>query len=192
MSRLSRLYAAIGLLLLVGALAVDRFAPQSLPDFVRGVLYGLAIGFLIGAVMKARAPDACDTDTPAQRRRYLREFLPAMGAYLVTVIGSVYLLKHVDEPVLRALVALMPVPPIAFAMRAMVRRIRDADELQRQIELEALSVSTLLVSLGYLTAGLLQKARVIDVPSSAAMIWVFPLVCIVYGFAKILVGRRYA
>lgn len=192
MSRLSRRYAAIGLLLLVAALLTDHFAPQSVPDFVRGVLYGLAIGCLIGAVMKARAPDACDTDTPEQRRRFLREFLPAMVLYVVAVIGSVYLLKRVDEPILRTLVALMPVPPIAFAMRAMVRRIRDADELQRQIELEALSVATLLVSLGYLTAGLLQKARVIDVPSSVAMIWVFPLVCVVYGFAKILVGRRYA
>jgi len=192
MSRLSRRYAAIGLLLLVAALLTDHFAPRSLPDFVRGVLYGLAIGCLIGAVMKARAPDACDTDTPEQRRRFLREFLPAMVLYVVAVIGSVYLLKRVDEPILRTLVALMPVPPIALAMRAIVRHIRDADELQRQIELEALSVATLLVSLGYLTAGLLQKAFVIDVPSSVAMIWVFPLVCVVYGFAKILVGRRYA
>lgn len=191
MSRLSRRYAAIGLVLLALATAIGRFFP-AFPDFLRGILYGLAIGFLIGAFIKSRLPDACDTATPEQRRRYLREFLPAMLAYVVAVIASVSLLKHVDEPVLRAMVALMPVPPIAFAMRAMVRRIRDADELQRQIELEALSVATLLVSLGYLTAGFLQKAGVIDVPSSVAMIWVFPLVCVVYGFAKILVNRRYA
>ena len=191
MSRIARRYAAAGLCLLALALVVGRWFP-AVPDFLRGILYGLAIDCLLGAVLKARAPEACDTGTPEQRRRFLREFTPAMVLYVVGLIASVWLLKRVDDPVLRALVALMPVPPIAFAMRAIVRRIRDADELQRQIELEALSVATLLVSLGYLTAGFLQKARVIDVQASAAMIWVFPLVCLVYGFAKILVNRRYA
>lgn len=192
MSRVSRRFAAIGLFLLVGVLASDHFAPAALPDFLRGVLYGLAIGCLIGAVLRARMPEPCDTATPALRRRYLREFIPPMAAYLVLVIASMWLLHQVQAPLLRALVALLPVPPIALAMRAIMRYIRDTDELQRRIELEALSVSTALVSLGYLTAGFLQKARVIDVPSSVAMIWVFPLVCLSYGIAKIVIGRRYA
>ena len=192
MSRLSRRFAALGLVLLVGALASDRLAPGAVPDFLRGILYGLAIGCLVGAVLRARMPEPCDTATPALRRRYLREFVPPMVAYLVLVIASMWLLHHVQQPALRALVALMPVPPIALAMRAIMRYIRDTDELQRRIELEALSIATALVSLGYLTAGFLQKARVIDVPSSVAMIWVFPLVCVVYGIGKIVVGRRYA
>jgi len=32
---------------------------------------------------------------------------------------------------------------------------------------------------------------VLDVAASAAMIWVFPLVCLAYGLAKIVVSRRY-
>jgi hypothetical protein len=192
MSRLSRRFAVIGLLLLVGVLASDHFAPGALPDFLRGVLYGLAIGCLVGAILRARMPEPCDTATPALRRRYMREFIPPMAAYLVLVIASMWLLHQVQAPLLRALIALLPVPPIALAMRAIMRYIRDTDELQRRIELEALSISTALVSLGYLTAGFLQKARVIDVPSSVAMIWVFPLVCLSYGIAKIVIGRRYA
>ena len=129
--------------------------------------------------------------TPALRRRYLREFMPAMAGYVVTLFASVWLLKHVDEPGLRALVALLPVPAIAMAMRAIVRYIRDADELQRRIELEAVSIATAFVSLGYLAAGFLQSAKVVDIPASAAMIWVFPLVCLVYGLAKVAVSRRY-
>ena len=43
----------------------------------------------------------------------------------------------------------------------------------------------------YLAGGFLQAAKVVDVPASAAMIWVFPLVCLVYGLAKILVARRF-
>jgi hypothetical protein len=76
-------------------------------------------------------------------------------------------------------------------MRAFVRHVRDTDELQRRIELEAVSVATLLVSMLYLGGGFLQSAKVIDIPAAAAMIWVFPLVCVSYGLAKIHVGRRY-
>jgi len=191
-SRISRNFALVGGAVLVVAVAADRLAAGALPDFVLGILYGLAIGCLIGALLRARMPEPCDTATPALRRRYLREFIPPMAAYLVLVIASMWLLHQVQAPLLRALVALLPVPPIALAMRAIMRYIRDTDELQRRIELEALSISTALVSLGYLTAGFLQKARVIDVPSSVAMIWVFPLVCLSYGVAKVVIGRRYA
>jgi hypothetical protein len=189
--RISRNFALAGLAALVVAVAAQRFAP-GLPDFVRGVLYGLAIGFLLGAVLKARLPDSCDTATPALRRRYLREFVPAMAAYVVLVTLSVWLLKRVDAPALRAVVALMPVPAVALAVRAIMRYIRDADELQRRIELEAVSIATAFVSLGYLTAGLLQSAKVIDIPSSVAMIWVFPLLCLGYALVKVAVSRRYA
>jgi hypothetical protein len=116
-----------------------------------------------------------------------------MAGYVVTILGSVWLLKqHVEDPTLRVLVALAPVPFVALAMRAMIRHIRDTDELQRRIEVESVSLATALVSLGYFAAGLLQAAKVIDVPSSVAMIWVFPLICFVYGIAKVLVSRRYS
>jgi hypothetical protein len=156
-----------------------------------GMLAGLGTGGLFAAAMLWWSPEACDTGTPALRRRYLREFLPAMAGYVVLLFGSLLLLKRVDEPVLRALLALLPVAPIALVMRAIIRYIRDADELQRRIELEAVSISTALVSLLYMSGGFLQAARVIDVPASAAMIWVFPLVCLCYGVAKAIVSRRF-
>lgn len=185
-----RLYFGAGALLLGLAAASGRRWPQG-PDFVRGLLFGVAGGLLLAALMKSRMPDACDTATPALRRRYLREFMPAMGVYVLAVLLSVWLLKRVDAPALRALVALMPVPPIALALRAIVRHIRDSDELQRRIELEAVSIATAFVSLSYLAAGFLQSTRVIDIPASAAMIWMFPLVCLTYGGAKLAVMRRY-
>jgi hypothetical protein len=156
-----------------------------------GMLAGLGTGGLFAAALLWWSPEACDTGTPALRRRYLREFLPAMGGYLVALVASLWLLKRVDEPVLRAMLALLPVVPIALVMRAIVRYIRDADELQRRIELEAVSFSTALVSLLYMSGGFLQAAKVIDVPASAAMIWVFPLVCLCYGVAKAVVSRRF-
>ena len=142
-------------------------------------------------MLKSRLPASCDSSTPALRRRYLREFLPSMLAYVLLVLASAWLLHRVDAPWLRAVVALLPVPPIALALRAIVRYIRDADELQRRIELEAVSIATAWVSLVYLAGGFLQAAKVIDLPAADAMIWMFPLVCLTYGVAKLAVARRF-
>ena len=185
----ARLFLVGGSVLLAAAYLLPRV--MAVPDTLRGLLYGLAVGGLLAGLLLSLLPEPCDTDRPALRRRYLREFLPPMLAYVVAVMASVLLLKRVDEPALRALVALLPVPPVALAMRAIMRHIRDADELQRRIELEAVSIATALVSLLYLAGGFLQIARVIDIPSGQAMLWVFPLVCLVYGLVKIAVGRQY-
>lgn len=181
-----------GVLLLAGAVLLPRVSPWPVPEFASGLLYGMAAGCILGALIRWRMPEPCDAATPALRRRYMREFLPAMALYVVALCLSIWLLKRVDHVALRALVALLPVPPVGFALRAMMRYIRDADELQRRIEVEAVSIATACVSLGYLAAGLLQQARVIQVRADAAMIWVFPLVCLAYGLAKTAVSRRYA
>ena len=188
--------ALIGAALLLVAIGAPYLLPRPLPDFVSGMLYGMAGGALLWAAVLAafgpRLPDPCDSSTPALRRRYLREFIPPMVGYVVATLLSVWWLQSIDATWLRALVALLPVPPIALAMRAIMRYIRDADELQRRIELEAVSFATALVSLLYLAGGFLQLAKVIDIPASAAMIWVFPLVCLSYGLAKLAIARRFA
>lgn len=134
---------------------------------------------------------ACHAAPLTVQQRYRREVLAGMAAYVLLLSGSLLLLRMVETPALRALVALAPVLPVALMLRAMVRFIRGVDELQQRIELEAVCMAAGLVSLGYVTAGFLQVARVIDVPAAAAMLWVFPLVCWTYGIAKAVVARRY-
>lgn len=182
-------FLVAGCLLLPVAILLPRVVPVS--ETMQGLLYGLACGAFFGALLVSLLPDACDTATPSLRRRYTREFLPPMLGYVVAVLLSMWLLKRVEDPALRAIVALLPVPPVALAMRAIMRYIRDADELQRRIELEAVSIATALVSLLYLAGGFLQIAKVIDVAAGAAMIWVFPLICLTYGLVKVGVGRRF-
>ncbi|TDK23062.1 hypothetical protein E2F46_11860 [Luteimonas aestuarii] len=158
---------------------------------------GVAAVLLLSASMIAvlgllyRRAEACDVAPAALGRRYTRELMLGMGTYVVVVLLSVWLLRRVDDVALRAVIALLPVPPVAYAVRAMVRYIRGADELQRRIELEALSIATAFVSLLYMAGGFLQSARVIDLSASAAMIWVLPLVCFCYGVCKAFVARRY-
>ena len=179
----------IGLLLLVVALALPRFV--SVSDTMEGILYGLAIGTLFSAVIRRQRGASCDEVPRALGRRYMRELIPATIAYLVTLFLSVWLLKRVEIEWLRALLALLPVAPVGMIMRAIIRYIRDTDELQQKIELEAVSIATALVSLLYLSGGFLQTAKVIDIPAGVAMIWVFPLICAVYGLAKMVVSGRY-
>lgn len=156
-----------------------------------GGLVGMAAGFAIAAVLRRLMPESCDSAPEALRKRYTREVMWAMAAYAVLLVVSIVLLKRVDETWLRALLALLPVPPIVLVLRAMIHYIRDVDELQQRIELEAVSFATAFISLVYLTGGFLQSAKVIDVPSNVAMIWVFPLICLSYGLAKAVVVRRY-
>lgn len=193
MNRLKARYCLpIGLVMLAAAVGAHLLLPGRVPSFALGLLSGMGVGLVFAGMLARFLPDAADASTPALRRRYMREFLPAMTGYTVAILASVWLLKNrIEDPSLRALVALAPVPFVALAMRAMIRHIRDTDELQRRIEVEAVSFATALVSLGYFAAGLLQSAKVIDIPSGVAMIWVFPLVCFVYGVAKAVISRRY-
>lgn len=184
MAGTSVLLAAIGLLL-----------PRLVPGVPHGVTVVLVLAalmlFLMAIAWWGRSNDAHDAARPGLQRRYTRELLVSMTAYMLVLFASIWLLKHVEALPLRAAIALAPVLPIGFAMRAMVRYVRDTDEMQRRIELEAISIATLFVSMLYMTGGFLQSAKVIDIPASAAMIWVFPLVCFSYGLAKAFVARRY-
>lgn len=192
-SRSSRAFMLAGGCLLAAAAVLRLSLPAPAPGFASGLLVGIGVGLcVVGFVRAARQDDPDAACSPGLHRRYLREFVPAIVGYVVTMLASVWLLKHaVDAPALRALVALAPAAFLALTMRAMMRYIRDADELQRRIEVEAIGIATALVSLGYFAAGLLQSAKVIALPAAAAMIWVFPLVCAVYGVAKAVISRRY-
>lgn len=144
-------------------------------------------------MLKTHLRSDCATVTPALRRRYLREFVPAVLAYMAMLFLSLEWLKHIDAGLvgMRAIVALLPIPPVALMLRAIVRRIRDADELQRRIELESVSLATATVSLLYMAGAFLQLAKVIDLAAADTLLWAFPLICLVYGLVKLVVSRRF-
>lgn len=183
------LIAAAGFTLVASALWL--WQPMGVQSRVAGSLFGIALGLAVAALLRRMMPDGCDAAPAKLRKRYTREVMLAMAGYVVLLMLSILLLKRVEDGLLRALIALLPVPPMMLVLRAMIRYIRDADELQQRIELEAVSFATAFISLLYLTGGFLQSAKVIDVPSNVAMIWVFPLVCLSYGLAKAVVARRY-
>ncbi|WP_125076417.1 hypothetical protein [Pseudoxanthomonas sp. SGT-18] len=181
-----------GIVAIALGLAAKPLLPERIADIASVMLVSIGVGSLASGLIRWRLPALYEAAPADLRRRYTREILLAMAAYMVMVVATVSVLRDGGpEGPLRALVALLPVPPIAFVLRAMVRYIRDADEMQQRIELEAVSIATTLVALLYMSGGFLQAAKVIDLPAAAVMIWVFPLLCATYGVAKFLVMRRY-
>lgn len=126
--------------------------------------------------------------------RFLRDCFLSSLAYVATTWLAIWLLKHSladAAPALRALIALLPVFPIVIVVRLLVRRMLAGDELQQRIDLEAIAVAALIVSLGTLTLSLLMVAGVFHATGPQAMVWVFPALWITYGFARTWAARRY-
>ena len=162
-----------------------------LDDHGLGLLTGLGLGGVLLSVLVWFSPDPAASVTRDLMRRYRREFVPPMLAYVAVMLGWKRLLDAVDSSALRFVVALLPVVLVALVMRALVRFVRDSDELQRRIELESVAIGSLLVAGAYMAGGFLQAARLVDIPAATAMLWVFPALCIGYGVVKTFIARRY-
>ncbi len=128
-------------------------------------------------------------------RKYLRAFIPAMLGYVVVLFASILILKKIgsDGPImLRALFSLAPVVPIIFVCKALIQFLRDCDELERRIELEAIALSCLFTGLIFLCLGFLASSKLISLGDGAQVaIWVFPTLCGLYGVTKCIASWRY-
>jgi hypothetical protein len=188
--RKALLFLGLGLAFL--ALAwVAHLAAWPVSDQVLGILAGFGVGSAFSAVLLWFMPDTGGMPK-ALMHRYYRDLIPAMSAYIAVMLVWKKLLGWVEAPALRVLVALLPALLIIWIMRAFVRYVGDSDELQRRIELESGAVAGMVVSAGYMAAGFLQTANLINIPSKVAMLWVFPMLCFAYGIAKVFVARRYS
>ncbi|MGY0560540.1 hypothetical protein [Luteimonas sp. A478] len=122
----------------------------------------------------------------------MREFIPAMTAYVVVLMLSMWALHHVESTLARALLALAPALPVVAAARAVLRFVRDSDELDQRILLEAFSLAALVLTLGSFSLGLLVMAGVVPMRADLALIWILPTFCGLYGLFACLARRRYA
>ena len=179
-----------GSILLAGAWTIHQ-AGWPIRDHTLGLLVGMGVGLWFAAALLWFSPDMTDAVPKRLARRYQREMWPAMTAYVLVMLAWRRVLDLADATWLKVLIALFPALLVLWVMRAFVRYVRDSDEMQRRIELESGAVAGLVVSGIYLAAGFLQTAGLIDIPSKVAMIWVFPMLCLVYGIAKIVNARRY-
>ncbi|WP_297801718.1 hypothetical protein [Arenimonas sp. GDDSR-1] len=126
----------------------------------------------------------CQSAMSPAESRYTRRLMVAMVLYVALLFGSILGLKSfaAEWPIAaRALMALLPVLPIALVGKIFIDYLGECDEMIRRIELEAVSLSSLIVGLLFLAA----------LGGGTVAIWVFPLLCGIYGLTKWLAIRRY-
>ena len=90
----------------------------------------------------------------------------------------------------RTAIALAPVPVFAWVLLIVSRGVRQMDELQRRIQLEALAVAFPLTLLLLMTLGLLEFAIGLD-PANWSYRHVWPFVFLFYLVGLIMAKRRY-
>jgi hypothetical protein len=123
----------------------------------------------------------------AAARTYLIQFLSAMGAYVVLMLLSIYLLQRNPEAGWRGLVAVLPAIPATLVVLAVVRFVERMDELQRRIQLVAAGFAAGATAVLTFTWGLLENAGF----PRLSMLWVFPLMCALWGIGAAVATYRY-
>jgi hypothetical protein len=189
MNQRSELVAIAAMLAFAGSVALREM--DALPPPVASVLGWLGLVLAIVSLVMWHREQGASAATRAISRRYMREFYPSFAAYVVAVAASVALLERIGPPWQRALVALLPVVPIGYFVRATARYTRALDELQRRIELEAIALGSVVLVFAYLTAGLLQSAGVVQIGATHALLAAFPALALAYGIAKRVVAHHY-
>src|SRR5690606_8182613 len=80
-------------------------------------------------------------ETMNRYQRYLLDMGPVTSFYIASVIVAGVLSKRMDPGGLRILIAMIPLPSIAWMAYAEMRRLRRRDELRQRIEVEAMTIA---------------------------------------------------
>ena len=121
-------------------------------------------------------------------KRYYVEFGAAMVAYLVAVLISVPSVEAMPSSVWRYPLAALPILPSVGALIAFVRYLRTLDELQRRIQFEAFGIVCAVTVLATLSYGFLENAGL----PQAGVIWIGPMMIVLWGLVSGLVSHRYS
>jgi hypothetical protein len=77
------------------------------------------------------------------QRRYLIRFILGMVGYIILLPASLLLIRgeRLDSTTVAVVIGLSPMIPFLYAMSAVVGNVRQQDELQRRIHLEAVLIT---------------------------------------------------
>jgi hypothetical protein len=149
------------------------------------MLYNAMISF-----SKSRKEILMSDIPPAVSRAYLRRFVIAGVAYtaLVSITAVILRQDFPESMVVRALISVLPVLPVMYGMVAYLRFLRGIDELQRRIHLEGVGFSLAMTSIITLTLGFLERVGI----ETLSMIWVMPLIIVLWSIGLAVANRRYS
>jgi hypothetical protein len=111
-----------------------------------------------------------------------------MAVYVVFLFLSLrWLGRHPSAPWIYG-IALLPVLPTLFVPMSVVRYLREIDELQRKIQLEALAFAFTGTALTTLSYGFLENAGLPDL----SWVWVWPLMALLWVVGLVVAKKRYS
>lgn len=120
-------------------------------------------------------------------QRYLIELGSSIALYAITLIVSLSFLQAYPDTPWRVLIAISPSVPALLAAVAVIRALKDLDELQQKIQLLGFACSFLIVGLVTFTYGFLENIGFPHIP----YVWVFPVMIATWGLVTPLVSRVY-
>ena len=126
----------------------------------------------------------------ANTKRYLRQFIYSMVAYILTLSISLIALSWFADyriNLARVVVALTPVIPVISMIYSFLRYLNNIDELQQRIQLLAIGFAAGTTSLLTFSYGFLEN---VGFPP-LSLLWVFPIMILLWGIGLAFIARRY-
>ena len=126
------------------------------------------------------------------KQAHQRRVMIAMAIYVALFLWVWPLARSADALWLKTVYALTPVPPVLYVIWLMAWRVFAGDELEQRTHLVGLGVAAAAISIFGLVAGFLASAQVFTLDwAAAALVWIFPLLMVVYTAARAQTARRY-
>jgi hypothetical protein len=121
-------------------------------------------------------------------RRYMKEFLIAMSMYVLILIVSITLLNNFEfSRAWQIVISIAPALPVIFVIAAILRALRNSDELIQRIQLQAVVLSAITTGLITFTYGFLENIGFPHFPT----IWILPIMFALWGLSLAYFNRRY-
>lgn len=121
-------------------------------------------------------------------QRYLKELLLSMIAYTVILITSLTVLKNYEFSKLwQIAISFAPALPVAFVILAIMRLLKDVDELQQKIQLSSISLAAALTAFLTFSYGFLENAGLPKLPTFL----ILPMLFLFWGVGTAYFSRKY-
>lgn len=122
------------------------------------------------------------------QKRYFKEFFGAITGYAIVLLTSVSLLSNFEFPrALQVVIALTPMVPVFFVLLAILRSLRDSDELQQRIQSNAIIFSAVVTGFISFSYGLLEGLGFPHFPT----LLILPMMFGLWGIATSWFSKSY-
>ena len=122
----------------------------------------------------------------AAAKTYVREFGTAMTAYVVMLVGVLWLLPLLGAP-WRYVLVVLPALSVGLGVAAFIRYLTRMDEMHQRIQLAGLAFAMCATGLITFTYGLLEIAGL----PHLSWVWIFPAMILLWGLGTAVANSRY-